>query len=567
MQIVLENTGNFKVSFKYNPTLVNFIRQVPGREFDPKQKVWKVPGSSKPDLIKVAENVQNFQRVVWKKEEEIDPRSDKYFIPPMPELTVPHGLKYEPKPYQAQGIARGLELKRYFNGDDPGLGKTFETIGTVNIAHNLYRSSIPALVACPGSVKYHWQREWSKFTDLKALVLTDELLDSWPYYVNSGLFHVIIVSFGSLQKYFVQTIRTAKGKPMLFQDIVFKPTIDLFKTVIIDESHRCKELTAQQTKFAIGIANGIAKKKEWKINLSGTPVVNLPKDLKAQLMIIDRLNDFGGSRYFDQRYCSGINKASNLRELNAKLWQTCFFRRTKNEVRKDLPPVTRQIISCDISNKKEYTLAQKDFINYLKLYKEEKDSKKQRSMRHVARQKMNVLSTIAAKGKIKSIVEHVRDFQKSGKKLLIYAENHVVVDMLLKYFPKAVCITGRQTPEEKQFAVDSFSRNPKVTLAIMSEAGGTGTDGLQNQCSEIDLIQHPWHDAGLKQVISRVDRGGQKEPVNARIWQAINTVDEKKWKIVETKKNIADSVTGDADIVQEDIVDMMVEMFNDEIEG
>ena len=74
----------------------------------------------------------------------------------------------------------------------------------------------------------------------------------------------------------------------------------------------------------------------------------------------------------------GPNQASNLKELNYKLWQHCFFRREKSKVLTQLPDKVRQIVSCEITNHKEYMDAERDLIDYLKRYKEaddEKDSK------------------------------------------------------------------------------------------------------------------------------------------------------------------------------------------------
>ena len=560
MQIIQQHTGDFAVSFKYKPVLVNFMHQIPGRDFDARKKEWIIPASSKDHLVKVAGHISNnFEPVRWIDERVEEVSRDRFAIPPMPELKVKHNLKFEPKPYQAQGIARGLELKRFMNADDPGLGKTFQTIGTLDIA-----DAFPCLVICPGSVKYHWQREWSKFTNRKAMVLTNEVVDSWPYFIQKRLADVCIVNYESLQKYFIRTITTQRGKPMLFGHIVFRKEINLFKSVVVDEGQRVKDFGAQQTKFTIGIANGIADKKEWKIVLTGTPIVNNHTDLISQFRIMDRLKDFGGDKYFRQHFCSGPNKSSNGRELRSLMWNNCFFRRTKAEVKKDLPPVSRQIISCDINNRKEYNLAQADLVAYLKRYKDESDSKRQRSMRGVAFQKMNILSQIAARGKTKAIVEHIKDFQQTGKKLLVFCELHAVVDLLSRKFPKAVMITGREDAIEKQRAIDAFSRNPRITLAIASiGAAGTGTDGLQNQCSEIDFIEYPWHDAGCQQCESRLDRTGQNEPVTARYWQAINTVDEKKWKIIQIKKKIADAIM-QGDEAQESIVDIMADLFNEE---
>lgn len=59
----------------------------------------------------------------------------EFDIAPMPQLTVPHGLLLEPYDYQKEGIAYALAHKRCIFGDQPGLGKTLQAIGTVTIAN------------------------------------------------------------------------------------------------------------------------------------------------------------------------------------------------------------------------------------------------------------------------------------------------------------------------------------------------------------------------------------------------------------------------------------------------
>ena len=67
-----------------------------------------------------------------------------------------HNLRVEPYEYQREGICFGLEHKRIIIGDEPGLGKTLQSIGIVDTA-NAY----PCLVICPSSLKINWQREKS----------------------------------------------------------------------------------------------------------------------------------------------------------------------------------------------------------------------------------------------------------------------------------------------------------------------------------------------------------------------------------------------------------------------
>ena len=195
-------------------------------------------------------------------------------------MELKHKLKVAPYPYQVEGIISGLRFRRLLIGDEPGLGKTLQSIGIVDTA-----MAYPALVICPSSLKINWQREFEKFSDAKALILDNTNRANWPYLLQMKMYSVVIVNYESLQKYFVWDI---KGEGLA--DIVFCPHIKMFKSVIIDERHRVKDASAQQTKFTKGLCIG----KEWVILLSGTPVVNRPEDLVTQLSIMDRLREFGG---------------------------------------------------------------------------------------------------------------------------------------------------------------------------------------------------------------------------------------------------------------------------------
>lgn len=270
-----------------------------------------------------------------------------------------HNLRVEPYPYQKEGICFGLKHKRIIIGDEPGLGKTLQSIGIVDTA-NAY----PALVICPSSLKINWQREFEKFTDKSALVLENNVRTTWGYLLSMSVHQVAIVNYESLRKYFVWDIKA--GKRFRLKDVVFCPQIQMFKSIIIDESHRVKDPAAQQTIFTKGLSVG----KDWVILLSGTPVVNRPEDLIAQLSIMNRLNEFGGRAKFIADYCTDPKDkkavpAVPLSVLSKQLYDTCMIRREKAKVLPQLPDKTRVDLYVDISNAAEYNLAASDLAAYL----------------------------------------------------------------------------------------------------------------------------------------------------------------------------------------------------------
>ena len=541
---------NFELSFNYKTSIIERVRQIPGRRFDGARKVWIVPTRSRVDLERMIYQIQQFENINWvsgttKKEEDI-----AYDVPELPDLTIPHSLKIQPYPYQLKGIARGLELKRFMNCDEPGLGKTLQSIATINLAN-----AFPCLVICPSSLKINWQREWEKFTDKKAMVLTDKVRDTWTFFYQTGMHQVFIVNYESLKKYFVQRIKKAEGWTL--RDVEFRNSINLFKSVIIDESHRCKSASTQQAKFCKGICTG----KEWVIELTGTPVVNRPKDLIPQLAILNRMDDFGGYKPFVNRYCSGQREASNLKELNFNLWKYCMFRREKSLVLTDLPDKIRQVNTCEITNRKEYMDAERDLIMYLQKYKDADDEKIEKALRGEVMVRINILRQIYARGKVRDVIEFVKDFRENGKKIILFCSLHEVVDQLKRYFPTAVSVTGRDSQDEKQRAVDAFQNNPKADIIICSiKAAGVGL--TLTASSNVAFVEFPWTYADCCQCEDRAHRIGQKDSVTCYYFLGRRTIDEKVYRIIQEKKNIANAVTGSTEDIEENIVDMVARIFD-----
>ena len=558
MTITLQNTEKgqcYAVKFdRYRQQVVDKLKSsVSIRWWDKQTGAWLIPATNKckAELDQLTYYVRHFEPVQWGTVAQSQTEEDVAFqIPEMPELDGEHGLKVQPYPYQLQGIARGLQLKRFINGDDMGLGKSLESIATINKA-----DAFPCLVICPNVVKINWQREWHRFTDKKAMVLTDSVRDSWPFFWQTGMNQVFIVNYESLRKYFVR--RITKAEKWTLKDVEFHNTIKLFKSVIIDESHKVKSTATQQTKFCKGIASG----KEYIILLTGTPVVNKPKDLVAQLGIMDRMIDMGGWKGFMLRYCSGPNQASNLKELNYKLWQHCFFRREKSKVLTQLPDKVRQIVSCEITNRKEYMDAERDLIDYLKRYKEADDEKIQKSLKGEVMVRIGILKDITARGKLKEVIDFVKDFRENGKKIILFCNLHEIVDRLMIAFPSAVCVTGRQNMQEKQASVDAFQKNPKTDVIICSIKAASAGITL-TAANDVAFIELPWTYADCDQAESRAHRIGQKDSVNCYYLLGRRTIDQKLYRIIEEKKHISNAVLGAEDNIQTNIVDMMANLFD-----
>lgn len=456
-----------------------------------------------------------------------------------------HHLRVEPYPYQMDGIAYGLDKKRLIIGDEPGLGKTLQSIGIVDTA-----GAYPCLVICPSSLKINWQREFEKFTDKSAIVLDNAVRTTWPYLLSMSMHQVAVVNYESLRKYFVWDIKG--GKSFRLKDVVFCPQIRMFKSIIIDESHRVKDPSAQQTIFTKGLSVG----KEWIILLSGTPVVNRPEDLVAQLSIMGRLQDFGGRTKFMADYCTDpkdkrAEPAVPLFVLSKQLYDNCMIRREKAKVLPQLPDKTRVDLYVEISNAPEYSLAAADLAAYLHQYTECTDCEIRRKMRMEALVKFMTLRSLATLGKIAQAVDFIRTFLDSGKKLIVFCSLHEVVDTLVKTFPGAVTVTGRDSAVAKQSAVDAFQNNPETRLIICSiKAAGVGL--TLTAASNVAFVELAWTYADCCQCEDRAHRIGQKDNVTCYYLLGRGTIDSTIYSLIHRKKSIAAEIMNSDDDIPTD---------------
>lgn len=449
---------------------------------------------------------------------------------------VPHHLKVEPYPYQLEGIAYGLSRKRIFIGDEPGLGKTLQSIGIVDTA-----DAYPCLVICPSSLKINWQREFEKFTDKRALVLDNATRTTWPYLLRMKMHHVAIVNYESLRKYFVWD--TGKAKDFRLKDVVFTPDTQLFRSVIIDESHRVKDASAQQTIFTKGICTG----KPYVICLSGTPVVNRPEDLVSQLSIMSRLTEFGGKSKFLADFGT---EDSDLALLSSQLYDRCLIRREKAKVLTQLPAKTRSDLYVDISNRPEYDLAASDLAEYLRQYQECTERDIRRKMRMEALVRFMTLRSIAARGKVKQAIDFVRVFLASGKPLILFCSLHDIVDELKKAFPEAVTVTGRDSMVSKQAAVDSFQQGRSQLIICSIKAAGVGL--TLTASSNVAFVELPWTYADCCQCEDRAHRIGQRDNVTCYYLLGRSTIDHALYRIIHRKKSIANEIMASSDDIPED---------------
>lgn len=566
---VIEHKNFYSVTFPYNKRMVDAIKKIEGRRFVFKDKSWNIPVKEKEALVSFITTFSGGNGSASAPDVRVD-----FPVVEMPELTVTIPTKRAPYHYQNQGIAYNLEKKRVLIGDEPGLGKTGQAIVSV-----LGADMFPCLVICPAKLRRNWRDEWKVWTDNKAAIMHQKSKKKplkWGAFLKMNMIDVFICNYESIEKYFIQEIKRPKDEegnlvPLTRHHITPHVDISLFKSVIIDESHRCKDGTTRQSKFAMKICEG----KEMVLLLTGTPVINKPVDLIPQLVIMNQLDALGGYKYFMKRYGHG----DNLKELNHVLQKTCFYRRLKKDVLKDLPDKTRQIIRTSITNRDEYEKAYGKFRKYLQENLKKSEGEITRAMRAEILVQMGILRQVSARGKFEETEEQIRETVESGQKIVVFAHHGEILDGIGRVCRnngwKYVQVRGGLTDAETDQAVTSFQACKKcgvkyenhtadhdyelndVSVIIVSiNAGGVGL--TLTAAYEVLFVEFPWHPAACDQCTDRTHRISQKNAVRARYTLGVNTVDESMYDTIEKKRAMATQITGDEDMIDAEFIDALL---------
>jgi SWI/SNF-related matrix-associated actin-dependent regulator 1 of chromatin subfamily A len=451
-------------------------------------------------------------------------------------LCEKRGFTYTPRDYQLDSLHYGLTKGNFINGDDVGLGKTFEAI--------IYAEatlSFPCIVVCPASVKYNWAEKWAEIVGPHRTI---SVIESSPpkKRPNNWNADVVIINYDIIGK------KVGKGATVNFPELMSV----LWKMFIFDEGHFLKEDGSQRSKAA----KKMTAKSEGIIQLlTGTATMSRPSELWNLLVLIKKSHLIAENfQQFALRYCAAykgkfgwVNTgATNTIELNTNLRTYCYLRREKRDVLKELPDIETVIIKMPITNQKDIKAAEADIIQFIRDTKG--DEKAESAMEAEALVALNTLRKLAIDGKMKAIEQYLRDWKVGGKKLLIFGIHRENLEYLADKFNSKL-IAGGITSRKKQQLVKEWMANDDTFLFANMQSAGTGVDGLQEVCSNMLILELPWRPSDLQQVVARIDRSGQTDPSTVRYMLNYETIDRDMWEMLEAKEANTEAVNKGIDVV------------------
>ena len=448
------------------------------------------------------------------------------------------------RPYQSRGLAWLTQMSELGLGaclaDDMGLGKTIQVIAYLLEKRRGDRSALPALIICPLSVVDNWRRELAKFAPRLRVFLqhgADRLNGKRFTGIAAGQ-DVVLTTYALAQR------DNADLRAVAWGDI------------IIDEAQNIKNPLIRQTA-------GIMKlSAPCRLALTGTPVENRLRELWSILQFLNP-GFLPPLKEFEQTYSIPIEQGRNAakqRQLQ-QLVQPFLLRRLKTDktIAPDLPDKQETKVYCPLT-REQATLYAATLDVMLPQIAEAPPfirkalitatlTKLKQVCNHPAHFLKDGSSLPHRSGKLIRLVEMLTELKAEGRRALIFTQYTQMGTLLERYLREVFAepvffLHGSLPKSQRDRLIADFQESAQApSFFILSlKAGGVGLN-----LTRADTVFHYdrwWNPAVENQATDRAFRIGQTRNVQVYKLIAMGTLEEKIDDMIESKKQLADSIIG-----------------------
>jgi SWI/SNF-related matrix-associated actin-dependent regulator 1 of chromatin subfamily A len=420
------------------------------------------------------------------------------------------------RPYQAVDISIIKENPVLAIFNEQRTGKTPTILKALNGLKK-------GLIVCPSSLKLNWLKEMEVWHDNQGIVITGSKAKRLKTYASITN-ETMIISY--------ETLRTD------INDIlkIFKA----FNYLIVDEAHRLRNFKTKQSKALYEVRN-ISNRV---YPMTGTPAVNHPVDVFG-IMKLMYPTKYRSYWQFAERYFSvidgfygkdvGVIRSDRAEEFNELLF-THSLQRKRRDVMKWVPKVSKRTIELEPSPKqtsmfneiiKKNMIMGEDIPNAIT---------KLTRLRQVCVDP-NYFGVDAPTPKIEFITQYLEDNDES---VIVFSTMTQTLKRLHKAIPGSMLLTGEQSTEEKQFAVNEIQGGHSRVLLANIKAGGMGftldkadtiifldksyTPDENDQASDRFIPVNPQATYGAKQIISLVVKGSVEPKIETMLEDKIDII-------------------------------------------
>ena len=440
--------------------------------------------------------------------------------------------------------ARFIESARaghrtYLLADEPGLGKTAQALLAADAA-----GAFPLVVVVPNVVKVNWAREVEKWIPQRTATVVHGDGDDIDAFAD-----VVIVNYEVLDRHVAWLSRRG------------------FKGMVVDEAHFIKNASSQRSKNVLALSKSIRSvtPNALFVALTGTPLINQIEDFRMIWQYLGWIDD--------KKPLAALMRKLEETELNpgdpgffgsarGAVIDMGIVRRKKVDVAADIP--ARRIADIPVEldgeagrsiREAEQALVARLVERYRRLAAARPDSAPEDLVRLVAAAELeesrgatsggdNVFAMVRRIGQAKATpaADYTVNLARNVGKVVFFAKHIDVMDAAEAHFAaaglKTVSIRGEQTTKARTAALDAFTNDPEVAVAVCSlTAAGVGIN-LQ-VASNVVLAELSWTNAEQTQAIDRVHRIGQELPVTAWRIIAAGTIDGRISELIDAKAGLA----------------------------
>jgi SNF2 family DNA or RNA helicase len=413
--------------------------------------------------------------------------------------------------------------------DEQGLGKTVTAIVAADRA-----KARTLLVVAPSVVVWNWAREierWSPWRNVQVLEAGSDTIDEAA--------DAVIVTHGLILSERIREQLLARW----------------WGAIVLDEAHFFRTPSAKRTQVFYGCWGvegfpSLVSRGAFVWCLTGTPTPNNVAELWTMLWGLWPEVVPYGYEAFVQRFCKTVwskygdrivgNK--NVEELR-KLLEGRTLRRKKTDVL-DLPPVRHEVVTLTAPvSLTELRALEKALGPALR---EALAAEPNRGLELLRDEAFGRWRRLCGLAKAEACAELLAMELVDGglPKVVVFAHHKDVVELLAERLQDfgVVTITGANSPEERQAAVQAFQNGTETRVAICNlVAGGTGT--TLTAAADVVFVEMSFVPGENAQAADRVHRIGQTNPCRVRFLALAGTVDEPLVAVLRNKTRMIRELT------------------------
>ena len=521
---------SLKIDFKYNEKIIDILKQSEDAIWHKKQLFWEVPVTKLSFLIDNLTYIDDIELNILEDNEETEYTST---------------LTYKSKlfDYQQQGVEWLLNNENCMLLDEPGLGKSVQTIYLAEECKKQFKAEHCLIICGINSLKNNWKKEIDKHSK-ESCIIIGEKINSKGKVSYTSIKDRAEQLYNKIDEFFV-ILNIESLRDSLIIDAI-KNSKNKFDIILVDEIHKCAGVGSQQSDNLLKLRNV----GDRHIAMTGTLLMNSPLNAFVPLKFIGKENSTWTN--FKKFYCVyenvfGHNQIvgyKNIEFLKDEI-ESCSIRRDKSLLNLPERNIIPEFIDMDDTQIKFYeNISNSIFEEVDKVHMSDGNLL---GMVVRLRQATSAPSLLTTKNIVPTKIERACDLAEeiieNGDKVVIFSSFKEPIYMLEEKLKKYNPLVGTGDVPDKIVSdnIDKFQNEDKYKVFLgTSQKMSTGI--TLTAASYMILIDSEWTWASFDQTCSRIHRIWSQKPVFIYNLICKNTIDERVWNIINRKKDIANYI-------------------------